>query len=63
MSWQPSSRANPTPASIWSLIQSRSLSAFILAISQDGVLSSTPEDIAADEIAAACCVLLKGEFR
>ena len=39
------------------------MSAFVLAICQDGVLVSTPEDIAADEIAAACCVLLKGEFR
>ena len=39
------------------------MAAFILAICQDGVLLSTPEDIAADEIAAACCVLLKGEFR
>ncbi|NUP50466.1 MAG: NAD(P) transhydrogenase subunit alpha [Catenulispora sp.] len=39
------------------------MSAFILAMCQDGVLLSTPEEIAADEIAAACCVLLKGEFR
>ncbi|GAA2024948.1 Re/Si-specific NAD(P)(+) transhydrogenase subunit alpha [Catenulispora yoronensis] len=39
------------------------MSAFILAMCRDGVLLSTPEEIAADEIAAACCVLLKGEFR
>ncbi|MFD0630396.1 hypothetical protein ACFQ9X_00750 [Catenulispora yoronensis] len=36
------------------------MSAFILAMCRDGVLLSTPEEIAADEIAAACCVLLKG---
>ena len=39
------------------------MAAFILAMCRDGVLVSTPEEVAADEIAAACCVLLKGEFR
>ncbi|GAA1990300.1 NAD(P) transhydrogenase subunit alpha [Catenulispora subtropica] len=39
------------------------MAAFVLAMCRDGVLLSTPEEVAADEIAAACCVLLKGEFR
>ncbi|NUR28085.1 MAG: NAD(P)(+) transhydrogenase (Re/Si-specific) subunit alpha, partial [Catenulispora sp.] len=39
------------------------LAAFHPALCRDGVLVSTPEEVAADEIAAACCVLLKGEFR
>jgi H+-translocating NAD(P) transhydrogenase subunit alpha len=50
-------------ASHASRLYGANMAAFILAMCQDGVLLSTPEDIAADEIAAACCVLLKGEFR
>jgi NAD(P) transhydrogenase subunit alpha len=46
-----------------SRLYAANMAAFILAMCRDGVLLSGPEEIDSDEIAAACCVLVKGEFR
>ena len=46
-----------------SRLYAANMASFILALCRDGKLVSTAEEIAADDIAHACCVLLNGEFR
>jgi NAD(P) transhydrogenase subunit alpha len=46
-----------------SRLYAANMASFILALCRDGKLLSGTEEIASDEIAHACCVLLKGEFR
>ena len=46
-----------------SRLYAANMAAFVLALCRDGALLSSAEEIASDEIAQACCVLLKGEFR